>query len=280
MITNGRLRLAITLRLLAPLALGTLLIALAATLTGCHAAPTGQRSPRPDPSPVIAAHTAKDAAITDSASRIDTLRAQLKPTQPFGDEAPARASQDWQRSLTAETDRIRQAVKDAPAQQVATLATQYAHNIDALQTKLQKEELRDTRLYRQSLRATGLALLLGFTLSLILGKATAATRTWPLALLGATTLALAEGVGTQWFQIGCAVLLAALLAYATHYLIGLHRSRRALREIVPTLDEAYELTNDEGRALLDRAIFERLSDRFGPTDKATIHDIRKEAAHA
>jgi len=243
---------------------GLLTLICCAMLAACHAAPSGGRSPRPDPTPVIAAHTAKDAAITDSAQRIDILAEPTKAAVP----------------IRAETDRIREQIAQAPAAQIAALAANYSTTLEKLETKLQKEELRDTRLYRQSLRATGLALLLGFTVSLILGKATAAARFWPLALLGATTLALAEGVGTQWFQIGCALLLAALLAYAIHYLIGLHRSRRALREIVPTLDEAYELTNDEGRALLDRAIFERLSDRFDAADKATIHDIRKEAAHA
>jgi len=280
-------RLSLVLRLFAPVALGAGLLALAAQLTGCHTAHTGQRSPRPDPTPVIAAHTAKDAAITDSAGRIDAL------AEPTPIAAPVRA----------ETDRIRQAVKDAPASDLATITHAYARELDArdgaiaaLQTRLDKEELKARRAYKRWLYGAATALLLGFTLSIVFGKAAAAARTWPLGILGLGAITLAEILGTTWFQIGCLVLLASALIYATIWVIQKHRDGtlkekadlrlEGFREVVATLDAAYEEASDEVKRIYDRGVFNRLSDKLRPEIKAQIHEIRaeaalgKEAAHA
>jgi|GEM_PF-1171566 len=284
---SAPLRLAICLRLLAPLALGTVLIALVASLTGCHAAHTGQRSPRPDPTPVIAAHTAKDAAITDSAGRIDELAKPTKAAVP----------------IRAETDRIREQIATAPASDLATITHAYARELDArdgaiaaLQVRLDKEELKARRAYKRWLYGAATALLVGFTLSVVFGKAAAAARTWPLGLLGLGAITLAEILGTTWFQIGCLVLLASALVYATIWVVQKHRDGtlaqkvdyrlEGFREVIATLDAAYEEASDEVKRIYDRSVFNRLSDKLRPEIKAQIHEIRaestlgKEAAHA
>jgi len=261
---------------------GIFIVICCAMLAACHAAPSAaKRSSRPDPTPVIAAHTTKDAAITDSAARIDVI---AEPT-------------DLAAIVHAETDRIRQALKDAPASDIATLATRYADTLDArdhalarLETKLNKEEAKARAAYKRWLYTSGGGLLLSFAITLVFGRAGAAARTWPLAALGLGAFVLAEVISSQWFQIGCLVLIAGAVAYLTYWLIDRHKQGRLqqalekraalLREIVPVLDEAYENASDDVKRLLDRNLFNRFSDRFDDAAKAEIHQLRKEAAHA
>jgi len=269
------------MRLLIPVSLGTFLIALAATLTGCASAPALRKSPRPDPTPVIAAHTQKDAAITDSAGRIDEL---AKPT-PIA--APVRA----------ETDRIREQIAHAPASDIATITHAYARELDsrdgaiaALQTRLDKEELKARRAYKRWLYGAASALFLAFAVSILFGKAAALARTWPLGLLGLGAITLAQILETTWFQIGSLIVMAAAITYLTVWVIQKHRDGtlaqkstarlHALSKIVKDLDQAYENAGEDVKRLLDRNLFENWSRTFTTEEKAEIHDIRKEALHA
>jgi len=252
-----------------------------ALLAACHAAPHRVRVPVPESGAVIARQDAKDKTLLASADRIDTTVADTPAAAP----------------VRVQTDAIRDAVATAPAAQVADLADQFSRALDAanantakLEAKLQKEELKDKAAYKRWLRTSAGALLLAFAVSVIFGKAAAAARTWPLALLALAAVALAEVIGSTWFQIGCLILLAGGVAYATYWVIDRHKQGRLqhaiekraalLREIVPILDQAYENASEDVKRILDRNLFDRFSLRFDAEAKAEIHDVRKEAAHA
>jgi len=216
-----------------------------------------------------------------SADRIDTTIAHTPAAEP----------------VRVHTNAIRDAIATAPAAEVAELAAAFTTALDkqagaiaALETKLNKEEAKARAAYKRWLYTSGGGLLLSFAITLVFGRAGAAARTWPLAALGLGAFVLAEVISSQWFQIGCLVLIAGAVAYLTYWVIDRHKQGRLqqaiekraalLREIVPVLDEAYENASDDVKRLLDRNLFNRFSDRFDDAAKAEIHEMRKEAAHA
>jgi len=249
--------------------------------SGCTLSPAArQPHPIPDAGAVVQRQATKDAVVISASERIDTVVSTSELAQPVREH----------------TETIRAAVASAPAAEVATLSAQYtkifekqAADISRLEDKLAREAARARVAYQRWLRTAAAGLFLAFGVSLIFGRAAAVARTWPIAALGIGALVLAEVIGSIWFQIGSLILTALGAAYGVYWVIDRHRQGRLkaavekraqlLREVVPVLDEAYEGANEELRRFLDRNIFKRLSDAFTSEDKATIHEIRKEATH-
>lgn len=251
-------------------------------LVGCQRSGGIARAERPDAAGVIGRHAQKDATVIEEADKIDSAVA-----------GTAQAG-----TVKASTDAQRAAVAAAPAKDITELANvfgraldQYERRIADLEAALDKEQKAALREQVRWLNGTGILLLVGFGVSVGFGGLPGARKTWPLVLLAGGCFGLAQVVGHPWFVRGFLILLAVGAAYGVWWAIDKHREGKlraslekksaklqgVLGEIVPVLDQAYEKAGEGVRELLDRSIFDRLSDAFTKEQKAVVHEIRADS---
>jgi len=242
-------------------------------LTGCG---TNQPvPPRIDAAPTLTAQADKDTKILASADNIDTA---VKGTPP---EAPVKA----------ETAAIRVAIQTAPAADVTKLVISFESAIKTLESQntklleqLNAERQRAMREQSRTLNWAGFGFLAMFGISLVFGHLAAAMKTWPLIILGAGCFGLAQLISHKWFLPSFAALAALGIGYTVYWVIDRHRQGRlqqalekrvnVLKQTIPVLDQAYDEATDEVKKLMDRSIFDRLSDVMTAEEKAEIHHLR------
>lgn len=255
--------------------LQTVAVLVSLALAGCNSAPKHRSVSRVDAAPVVQAQAGKDAAITESAGRIEVAVAG-EVSEPV---------------VKVETAAIRQAIAVAPAADVAKLATAFGSTLDTLQKQntallgqLEEERTRALRDQVKWLNLAGIALLGAFGLSTFFGGLVAMAKTWPLLVLAGGCFGLAQVVGHPWFLRGFLGVGALGIGYGVYWVIDRHKQGRLreavqkradlLKQVVPVLDDAYEDAEESVKKALDSKIFSRLSSLMSKDEKKIIHEAR------
>ena len=264
------------------------LVLLMLSLAGCLHEPV--QPPRvpvttPTAAPIVAGQQSKDATVTASADKIDSI-VDGKP-----EAAPVKV----------ETDSIRAAVAANPAADVKLLATQFDEAIKLLREQLaisdnraaqfaaQVERLQDAE-QRTQVRDLRYIAFGALALAALLGWAKQIQFAAIFAVGGILAFGLAQLVSQPWFATACTVVVALILAGVTWAAVHAYRKRElaekaekeaaklkdTLVRVVPAVDSVIEqggATVADIKAKLRAA----MSGTTGAQAKATIHEIRAAA---
>lgn len=264
------------------------LVLLMLSLAGCLHEPV--QPPRvpvttPTAAPIVAGQQSKDATVTASADKIDSI-VDGKP-----EAAPVKV----------ETDSIRAAVAANPAADVKLLATQFDEAIRLLREQLAAADARAKKLEalvenlrNSEMKAQARDLRIGALIALALAGLLAYARQilWSaaLGLIAILAFGLAQLVSQPWFMTACTVVVvlilaavgwAAVHAYRKHELAAkvekeAAKLKDALVRVVPAVDSAIDELGDAG-AKVKAKLRSAMTGATGAKAKATIHEIRAAA---
>lgn len=228
----------------------------------------------------------------DASKRADELNAQI---------AAAFAQRDM--AMSQLSSAIEGAKRDLAAQQakhdadMVALKAEYQKQIEAARNEVMRQQVAWFNRIGAGCEALGIAAVgLAFFFGGLLALRKVAPVSAFLGVAGLLCFGLAQIIGLPWFKWACLGSVAVVVAWVgvwlyRHYKQGdlkqeadvrLGKVTATLGAVVPVLDQAYENADQTVRDLLDKTIFNRLSDvmKSIPEAKATIHEIRSIPAPA
>ena len=222
----------------------------------------------------------------DASKRADELNAQI---------AAAFAQRDM--AMSQLSSAIEGAKHDLATQQakhdadMVALKAEYQKQIEAAHNEVMRQQVAWFNRIGAGCEALAIAAIgLAFFFGGLLALRKVAPVSAFLSVSGLLCFGLAQIIGLPWFKWACLGSVAIVVAWVgvwlyRHYKQGdlkqeadarLGKVTATLGAVVPVLDQAYENADQTVRDLLDKTIFNRLSDvmKSIPEAKATIHEIR------
>lgn len=237
------------------------------------------------PDPVELAKSAANALLVEQGHTEEARRAYQKAM----DDGKAQSAELVKAKLESE-----KAAAERDVARAAELKAQDEYKAQMIKNQVEfnrrLKEAQDLAMQEQvkGLNWASFACIVVFGLGLGFGGPAGLKITWPFAVISALCLGLAQLVAIAWFKWACLGAIIVALGVCgwwvwSRYKMEAQRDEAedkagklnsVLTSVIPVLDKAYENGEQTTKDVLDKAVFQPLSEKMNRDEKSLIHTIR------